>query len=117
MPQLLLDDAEVGMLRDILQGALNRAGAAKLLDRLNYIVERVAPAEVRDLARDTYCDDTHDIEVDDKPSTSVVDEGAWIAAWLWLTVDELHEIGYTVKDEKIVKSPTENVDNDDSAEV
>lgn len=35
-----------------------------------------------------YCD--HDLEVDEEPLVSIGDDGAWVAAWVW--VDGLQEI-------------------------
>lgn len=40
-------------------------------------------------ARAQYCND--DIEIDDEPELSETDDGAWVAAWVWVANAEIEE--------------------------
>jgi hypothetical protein len=48
----------------------------------------VAKAAYITVARQRYTKSTHDIEVDDFPSVGVVEDGAWVAAWLWVSQED-----------------------------
>ena len=56
--------------------------------------EEVSDGTLRDMARDKYaCDD---LEIDDDAKTSRGDDGAWVAAWVWVSYPEWNP----VKDEE-----------------
>lgn len=40
-------------------------------------------------ARDNYENDDCDIEIDDDAKLSSVDNGSWVAAWVWVNDEEL----------------------------
>jgi hypothetical protein len=40
-------------------------------------------------ARAQYCND--DLEIDAEPALSFNDEGAWVAAWVWVAFAEIEE--------------------------
>jgi hypothetical protein len=41
-------------------------------------------------ARQQYTTSTSDIEIDDEPQVSIAEDGAWIAAWVWVTQGKLN---------------------------
>ena len=42
-------------------------------------------------ARSKWAGPSNDLEIDYKPTTSGTDDGAWVAAWVWVYFDELNE--------------------------
>ena len=38
-------------------------------------------------ARELYADD--DLEIDDNPNISVAENGMWVAAWVWVSDDDM----------------------------
>lgn len=40
-------------------------------------------------ARWKYTKSTDDIEIDDHPNVGVADGGAWVAAWVWVTQEDV----------------------------
>jgi len=43
-----------------------------------------------EVARDLYCENTNcDIDIDDSAPLSIVDEGVWVGAWVWVNNEEL----------------------------
>ena len=40
------------------------------------------------VARQRYTKSTYDIEIDDVPKVGIVEDGAWVAAWLWVSHEE-----------------------------
>jgi hypothetical protein len=40
------------------------------------------------VARQRYTKSTYDIEIDDVPNVGIVEDGAWVAAWLWVSQEE-----------------------------
>lgn len=40
------------------------------------------------VARQRYTKSTYDIEIDDGPSVGITEDGAWVAAWLWVSQEE-----------------------------
>lgn len=53
-------------------------------DRAN---EEKYEKELIKIARNRYC--TGDLEIDDAPSVSYGDDGAFIQAWIWVSYDEV----------------------------
>lgn len=39
-------------------------------------------------ARKQYTQSTSDLEIDDEPQVSITDDGAWVAAWVWVQNEE-----------------------------
>lgn len=39
-------------------------------------------------ARRLYTMSTDDVEIDDAPDVGIAEEGAWVAAWVWVTQEE-----------------------------
>jgi hypothetical protein len=39
-------------------------------------------------ARQQYTTSTSDLEIDDEPQVSIAEDGAWVAAWVWVTQGE-----------------------------
>jgi len=39
-------------------------------------------------ARQRYTRSTSDFEIDDEPQVSIAKDGAWVAAWVWVTQEE-----------------------------
>jgi hypothetical protein len=45
-----------------------------------------------DQARDKYTmSSDEDVEIDDEPALSVADDGVWVAAWVWISLDRSNE--------------------------
>ena len=40
------------------------------------------------VARQRYTKSTYDIEIDDDPRVGITEDGAWVAAWLWVSQEE-----------------------------
>ena len=41
------------------------------------------------VARHRYTKSTYDIEIDDNPRVGITEDGAWVAAWLWVSQEEV----------------------------
>jgi hypothetical protein len=53
-------------------------------------------------ARIQYAETTEDIQIDDDPAVTVTEDGAWVAAWVWVG-----------KDEEEIEDVDEDFDEDD----
>lgn len=87
-----LDPAEL----DVIDAALYRAMASTAHDEAKAVRDKIlkanAPAAEADAifiakARDLYADD--ECEIDDAPATSAGDGGTWVAAWVWVSNDDV----------------------------
>lgn len=45
------------------------------------------------IAEERYCNDTYDIEidVDEPPRISAVEDGIWVQAWVWVPNEDIYE--------------------------
>lgn len=61
--------------------------ATKIEEQEGYV--RPEDPDIISKARDMYADD--ETEIDDNPAVSHADDGAWVAAWVWVPAEESDE--------------------------
>jgi hypothetical protein len=66
--------------------ATNHARSAKQMSRADDVVAKAA--YVAQAKRQYDLQSNNDIEIDEEPVVSVAEEGAWIAAWVWVNRKE-----------------------------
>ncbi|MGA3372838.1 MAG: hypothetical protein ABSC48_13860 [Terracidiphilus sp.] len=60
-----------------------RPAAPESSDKVN-----AAKAAYIAVARQRYTKSTYDIEIDDAPVVGIAEDGAWVAAWLWVSQED-----------------------------